>query len=181
MNPYAIALFFHFVGMIALFVGYGLEWTGFSLLRRAISSDQARFALGLYRFSLPVSGPGLLLLILTGGYLASVTGGMRQGFISAAWLGIIFILGIGFVFVLPRVRTIRGAITEPGSPLPEATIAQLKDPMVSTLVRIRFLLAIGIVALMTCKPQLLTTALFLLLGAIVLGLLTSVGLWTRSA
>lgn len=173
MSPYAIGLFFHFVGMVALFVGYGLEWTGSAMLRRATTSDQARFALGLYRLSMPISGPGLLLLILSGGYLGSITGSMRQGWISGALLGIVFALGIGFVFILPRVRVIRAGIPEPGAALPAATLARVKAPVIATLVRIRFVLALGIVAIMTAKPQLLSTALFVLLGAIVIGLLAS--------
>jgi hypothetical protein len=180
MTGYAIALFCHFVGMVGLFVGYGLEWTATSLLRRATTSDQARFALGLYRLSMPISGPGLLLLILSGGYLASLTGGMRQGWISGALLGIVFALGIGFVFVLPRIRTIRAAIAEGTAPLSAPALARIKDPMVVTMIRVRFMLALGIVALMTSKPQMLTTALFVLLGAIVVGLLCAATVWTRS-
>lgn len=181
MTAHAITLFFHFVGMVGLFVGYGLEWTATSLLRRASTADQARTALGFYRFSMPISGPGLLLLIITGGYLASITGGMRQGWISGALLGIVFALGIGFVFVLPRIRTMRRAMPEGSAPLAAATLARVKDPMVTTLIRVRFMLALGIVALMTSKPQLLTTALFVLLGAIVVGLLCAATVWTRSA
>jgi len=180
MTAQAIALLFHFVGMVALFVGYGLEWTGSSLLRRATTSDQARFSLGLYRLSMPISGPGLLLLIVTGGYLASVTGAMPQGWISGALLGIVFALGLGFVFILPRVRTIRASIPEGSAPLPETAVARASDPMVATLVRIRFLVALGIVALMTTKPQMLSTALFVLLGAIVVGLLSAAGVWTKT-
>lgn len=180
MTAYAIVLFFHFVGMVGLFVGYGLEWTGSSLLRRATTSDQARSALALYRLSMPTSGPGLLVLILSGGYLATVTGGMRQGWISGALLGIVFALGLGFVFILPRVRTIRAAIPEGNAPLPETALARAGDPMVATLIRVRFLLALGIVALMTSKPQLLSTALFVLLGAIVVGLLAATDVWTKT-
>jgi hypothetical protein len=179
MTPYSITLFFHFVGMVGLFVGYGLEWTGSSLLRHATTSDQARFALGLYRASLPISGPGLLLLILTGGYLASITGGMRQGWISGALLGIVLALVIGFVFLLPRVRAFRAAIPQTSGPLPAAAQSRANDATVATLIRTRFMLALGIVALMTAKPLLLSTALFVLLGAIVVGLLASVTLWTK--
>lgn len=180
MTAYAIALFCHFVGMVGLFVGYGLEWSATSLLRRATTSDQARFALGLYRLSTPISGPGLLILILSGGYLAALTGGMRQGWISGALLGIVFALGIGFVLVLPRIRTIRAAIPEGSAPLGAGTSVRVKDPMVVTLIRVRFLLALGIVALMTSKPQLLTTALFVLLGAIVIGLFCAATVWSKS-
>jgi len=180
MTAYAIALFFHFVGMVGLFVGYGLEWTGSSLLRKAKTSDDARSALGLYRLSLPISGPGLLLLIITGGYLAAVTGGMRQGWISGALLGIVFALGIGFVFILPRVRTIRAAIPQGSAPLAPTALARANDPMIVTLIRVRFMLALGIVALMTSKPQLLSTALFVLLGSIVIGMLAAIGAWAKT-
>jgi len=180
MTAQAIALFFHFVGLVALFVGYGLEWTASSLLRRATTSDQARFSLGLYRLSMPISGPGLLLLIVTGAYMASVTGAMRQGWISGALLAIVFALGLGFVFILPRLRTIRAAIPEGSAPLPETALVRTNDPMVVTLIRIRFMVALGIVALMTSKPQMLSTALFMLLGAIVVGLLAAAGVWTKT-
>ena len=89
MNYYALALYSHFLGLVALFVGYGLEWTASSKLRRAATADEARTWLGLYRGSLPLSGPGLLLLILSGGYLASLTGSMRQGWMSASLLAIV--------------------------------------------------------------------------------------------
>ena len=103
---------------------------------------------------------------------------MKQGWISAALLGIVFALGIGFVFILPRVRTIRAAILEGNAPLSETALARVKDPMVATLVRVRMLLALGIVYLMTAKPQALSTGLFILLGAIVVGLLCAAGMWT---
>ena len=178
MTAYALTLFTHFLGLIALFVGYGLEWAASSLLRRSTTSDQARSWLRIYRLSLPISGPGLLILILSGGYLASVTGSMRQGWISGSLLAIVFALGIGFVFILPRVKRIRAALPEGTVTLPEATLARLQDPMILTLVRVRFLLAVGIVLLMTSKPQLLSTSLFILLGAIVVGLLSAATSWT---
>lgn len=178
MTPYAIGLFLHFVGMVGLFVGFGLEWTATSLLRRAATSDQARAWLRIYKLSMPISGPGLLLLIITGGYLASVTGSMKQGWISAALLAIVFALGLGFVFILPRVRTIRAGIPDGTAPLSESALARMRDPMVATLVRVRLLLALGIVYLMTSKPQDLSTGLFILLGAIVVGLLCAIGTWT---
>jgi len=43
------------------------------------------------------------------------------------------------------------------------------------------MVALGIVALMTTKPQLLTTALFVLLGAVVVGLLCAATVWIKPA
>jgi hypothetical protein len=178
MTTHATLLFFHFLGLVGLFVGYGLEWTASSLLRRATSADEARTALGLYRRSMPISGPGLLALILSGGYLASITGALKLAWISASFLAILLALGIGFVLILPRVRTIRAALPEGNGALPETALARLRDPMVVTLIRVRFLLALGIVYLMTAKPGSLATALFILLGAIVVGLLCAASSWT---
>ena len=180
MNLYAFALFFHFLGLVGLFVGYGLEWTATSLLSRSTTSDQARSWLRVYKLSMPISGPGLLLLIISGGYLAAVTGGMKQGWISASLLAIVFALGIGFVFVLPRIRKIRAALPEVNASLPDAILERLQDPMLVTLIRVRFILALGIVYLMTAKPEALSSSLFILLGAIVVGLLCATSAWFSS-
>jgi hypothetical protein len=178
MTPYAIGLFIHFLGMVGLFVGYGLEWTASSLLRRSTTSDQVRSWLRIYRFSLPVSGPGLLILILSGGYLASITGGMKQGWISAALLGIVFALGIGFVLILPKMKALRAALPENNAPLSEAGLARVQDPVIVTLIRVRVILALGIVYLMTAKPAVLSSSLFILLGSIVVGMLCATAAWT---
>ncbi|HXY01292.1 MAG TPA: hypothetical protein VEI54_10250 [Candidatus Limnocylindrales bacterium] len=180
MYAIAIGVFLHLVGMIALFVGYGLEWAASSLLRRSTTADQARAWLRIYKLSLPISGPGLLLLIASGGYLASVTGGMKQSWISASLLAIVFALGIGFVFILPRVRTLRAALPEGNALLSEAGLTRVQDPMLITLIRVRFILALGIVYVMTAKPQFLSTSLFILLGAVVVGLLCAMSAWTSA-
>lgn len=177
MNYYAFGLFTHFLGLVGLFVGYGLEWAASSLLRRATTADQARSWLRIYKLSLPISGPGLLILILSGGYLATLTGGMRQGWISASLLAIVFALGIGFVFILPRVRTLRAALPEGNASLSEAGRARVQDPMLLTLIRVRFMIALGIVYVMTARPEYLSTSLFILLGAIVVGLLCAASAW----
>jgi Predicted integral membrane protein (DUF2269) len=180
MNPLSLALFLHFLGLVGLFVGYGLEWTASSLLRRSTTSDQARSWLGIYKLSLPISGPGLLLLILSGGYMASLTGSMKQGWMSASLLAIVLALIIGFALLLPRIKRIRAALPEGPVTLPDSALARLLDPMIVTLIRVRFLLALGIVYLMTVKPETLSTSLFVLLGAIVIGFLCAASSWTRT-
>ena len=182
MTPYKIVLFVHFLGMVGLFVGYGLEWTASSLLRRSTTTGQVRSWLRIYGLSLPISGPGLLILIISGGYLASTTGEMKQGWISAALLGIVFALGIGFVFILPKIKALRAALPQGDAPISETGLERVQDPMMVTLIRVRAILALGIVYLMTAKPEALSASLFILLGAIVVGMLCAASCWaSRSA
>jgi len=180
MTNHTLALFFHFVGLVALFVGYGLEWIVSALLRKATTADQVRAWLRVYRTSLPISGPGLLVLIMSGGYLATFSGAMKQGWMSASLLAIVFALGIGFVFILPRVRAIRGALPEGGGALPAKAAELLQAPGLPTLIRVRGLLALGIVYLMTVKPETLVASLLILGAASVLGLLASSGTFSKS-
>ncbi len=176
---YTLALFFHFVGLVALVVGYGLEWIVSALLRKATTVDQTRAWLRVYRTSLPISGPGLLILILSGGYLASRSGTMKQGWVSASLLAILFALGVGFVFILPRVRAIRGALPEGSGGLPANAVALLHAPVLPTLIRVRGLLALGIVYLMTAKPGSFVVSLLVLGVAILLGVLASAGTFSK--
>jgi len=172
MTRFTIAVFLHLVGMVGLFIGYGLEWVASSLLRRSTNAEQARAWLSIYRLSLPISGPGLLLLILSGVYFASITESMKQGWLLASLVAVVFAFGIGFVFILPRERRLRAALPEGNTPLSEAGRASVQDPVTLTLIRVRFLLALGILYLMIAKPD-LVTSLFILLGAIVVGLISA--------
>jgi hypothetical protein len=170
MTPYATVLFLHFVGLIGLFIGYGLEWVASSALRRAITGDQARTWLGVYRLSLPISGPAVLLLILTGGYLASVINAMKQGWLFASILAIVIALLMGFMLLMPRMKDIRASLPEGSAPLSAEVLARVRQPFIVTLVRIRTTLAVGIVYLMTNKPE-TSGALITLCVAILIGVL----------
>jgi hypothetical protein len=163
-----------------LFVGYGLEWIVSSLLRRAITAEQARAWLRVYRFSLPVSGPALLLLIVTGGYLASkISGGMGAPWISATLVGIVIALGIGFSLILPRIRAIRNSLPEGAGALTPTATANLQNAMLPTLVRVRAMLALGIVYLMTVKPMTVAGAFGGLIIAMAIGVVFSLPTFTR--
>ncbi len=179
MTGHSLALFFHFVGLAALFVGYGLEWIVSGFLRGATTTDQVRAWLRVYRTSLPVSGPGLLVLILSGGYLAQLSGAMKTGWVSASLLAIVLALGIGFVFILPRVRAIRGALPEGSAALPANAKALLGAAGLPTLIRVRALVALGIVYLMTVKPVTFASSLVALGVAIVLGFLASIPTFSK--
>jgi len=179
MSNYSLAMFLHYVGLAALFLGYGLEWIVSALLRKATTTDQVRAWLRVYRTSLPISGPGLLILILSGWYLASSSGAMKQAWLSASFLAIVAALGMGFTFILPRVRAIRRALPEDSGGLPAEVIEALHAPGLPTLIRVRGFLALGIVYLMTGKPESFAVSLLILGVAILFGVLSSAGTFSK--
>ncbi|HEY2118176.1 MAG TPA: DUF2269 family protein [Candidatus Acidoferrum sp.] len=178
MDPYRIVLFIHFLGLVGLFVGYGLEWMGTAVLLRSKTGDEARSALRIYRTSLPLSGPSLIVLILSGGYLAGVSGASKEGWIIASILGIIVALGMGFALVMPRMRALRATLPEGNAALVGPALSKVQDGFVVTLIRARFFLALGIVYVMTIKPMLISS-LAVLFGGIVLGILASATTWSK--
>jgi hypothetical protein len=179
MNTYTLVLFLHLVGMASLFMGYGLEWAVSTLLRGATTAGEARGWLRIYRGSLPVSGPGLLLSILTGGYMAGVARLGAAGWIIAAWIGIAVALLIGFALLLPRMKKLRAALPEGNAALGGDALARVQDRVITTLIRARAVLALGIVFLMAAKPAELTTSLIVLVVALALGALCAAGSWSR--
>jgi hypothetical protein len=178
MDPYHIVLFVHLLSMIGLFVGYGLEWTGTAFLLRSITGDEARTALRIYRTSLPLSGPSLLTLILSGGYLTGVTSASKEGWVIASILGIFVALGMGFGLVMPRMKAIRATLPEGTAALVGPALTKVQDGFVATLIRARFFLALGIVYIMTTKPTFISS-LAVLFGGIVLGILASATTWSK--
>jgi hypothetical protein len=100
----------------------------------------------------------------------------ESGWLLASLLAIVFAFGIGFVFILQRVRMLRAALPEGNTPLSEALRASVQDPVILTLIRVRFLLALGVLYVMIAKPV-LATSLFILLGAIVVGLISAATAW----
>jgi len=177
---YGYIVFLHLAAMAFLFIGYGLEWTGTAFLRKATTAQAARSGLGTYRVSLPMSGPALLVLILSGGFLAGVTGASKEGWILATALGIVVALFLGFTMVMPRMKRIKASLPAGDGPLSAEALDKVQDGVLVTLIRVRAFIALGIVYLMTLKPTLIAS-LAVLFGAIVLGILFSASAWSKPA
>jgi len=78
------------------------------------------------------------------------------------------------------VKAIRAALPEGSAVLPANATALLRAPGLPTLIRVRALLALGIVYLMTAEPDALASSLIVLGAAIVLGLLASAPNFSKS-
>jgi hypothetical protein len=187
VNIFSIVLFLHLAGALALFIAYGIEWTASSLFRNANSIEQLRAWLRVFKVSPPLSGIGLGVVLLSGGYLASLTGAMKQGWIPATLLAIFLALAVGFAMILPRMKRIRDALPAGtagttgaigSEPLSAPLRAQISDPVLLTAIRVRFLIAIGIVYLMAAKIPFLPSLIALVI-AIAIGIVLSISTWSR--
>jgi len=179
MTVYTLVLYSHLLGALALFIGYGIEWTASSLFRNATSTEQVRAWLRVFKVSPPLSGAGLGVLLLSGGYLASLSGAMKQGWIPATLLAIGIALILGFAFILPRMGKIRKALPSLNQPVSDDMRARLADPLLLAAIRVRVLLAAGIVYLMAAKMP-FNPSLIALAAALLAGLLFSIPVLRRA-
>jgi hypothetical protein len=179
MTVFSVVVFLHLAGALALFIGYGIEWTASGFFRSATSAEQLRSWLRVFKVSPPLSGAGLGVLLLSGGYLASLTGAMKQGWIPATLLGILLALVLGFALILPRMKRIRAALPAGNEPFSSALRSAISDPVLLTAIRVRVMLATGIVYLMVAKLP-LDPSLLVLAVAAVLGVVFSLSAWKRT-
>ncbi|HET8967580.1 MAG TPA: hypothetical protein VFN20_15240 [Candidatus Acidoferrum sp.] len=178
MTIFTVVLYAHLLGAVALFIGQGIEWTASSLFRGASSTEQVRAWLRVFKVSPPLSGIGIAVLLLSGGYLAQLSGAMKQGWIPASLLAIGVALVLGFALILPRMNKIRKTLPSLNEPVSPELRARLTDPILLSAIRIRVLLAVGILYLMAAKMP-FTPSLLALLIALAVGLLFSAPVWRR--
>jgi len=179
VTVFSVVLFLHLLGAVSLFIAYGIEWTASSLFRNASSTEQVRSWLRVFRVSPPLSGIGLGAVLLSGGYLASLSGAMKQGWIPATLIAIFIALVLGFALILPRMKRIRAALPSGNDPVSAQLRERLSDPVLLTAIRVRVMVVTGIVYLMAAKISLVPSLVALSI-AIVLGLILSIPTWSRT-
>jgi hypothetical protein len=176
MTLYALILFIHLAGVVTLFLAFGIEWAAISFLRKANSPEEAQTWLRLGRLAPLINGPALLLVIVSGGYLASIIGAFKQGWIPASFIGIVVVAVLGGAINAPKMRAIRLAIPKGG----DALSAALRTKLLPVSVRLRTFAALSIIFMMAAKLPLGPSLLALIAGLIV-GLLASVPALARNA
>lgn len=168
MNYYLIAKFVHIVGAFGIFVALGVDWLRLRNLRSAQSLAQVkewmRGARGMQR----LGGASMLAVLLSGFYMMAVA------HIGAAWLivafGALLVLGpLAVATTGRRMAAIQRSIGETESLSPSLQ-QLLRQPILWIVMQIRAALALGIVFLMTVKPN-LAGSLLTIAVAVALGLI----------
>jgi hypothetical protein len=164
MTIYSTVLFIHVVSAIGLFIALAAEGAIFFRIRTAQSVEEARFFIRVFQRLRIIAIPSFLGVLVGGMYLASKWG--RGIFWIPLALGatlLIMLIG-GFVTGI-RVAGLRKRLssTENGVSI-ETLRAMTKDTALWLSYGLRLGLGLGIVFLMTAKPDLLGS-----LGALAAG------------
>jgi hypothetical protein len=173
MSLYALALFAHLVGVLSLFIGMGLQWAVIVGFRRAQAVAQVRLWGGLLR---PVAmlGPlSAVLILLAGGYMMFTTWGFDTPWIVVSIGAMLLMAALGMGITVRKLRVVqRAAIAySPSDAISPELGRYIYNPMLWISTYLASGIALGIVFLMTTKPNwlisLLVVAVTIALGGII--------------
>jgi hypothetical protein len=166
---YSVVLFLHIGGVIALFVALTIEGMALRGLRHATTGPDARNWLGLMR-PLRWLGPAALVLILLAAlYLAAQIGSEGGAWIVVGLLGFLVIAGLGGIVTRRRMMVVGPGLGRWQGVLGAEQLQLAHDRSLLTSYTTRVALALGIVGLMTLKPDAAWSVAILVVAA-VLGL-----------
>ncbi|MCI0712248.1 MAG: hypothetical protein L0154_18990 [Chloroflexi bacterium] len=163
MNDYSIALFLHIAGALGFFAALGLEWISLRQLRRATTVEQVREWIRLPGEMARPSMVPMLMLLVAGIYMmATVWGGVAWIIVTLGAFVPMMFLGMGIT--ARRMAAIKRTLeTERGSLSP--TLHQmLHHPLLWLALQTRVTMALGIVFLMTVKPDLMGSLLVMVVA-----------------
>lgn len=178
MSLYSFALFLHIVGAMGLFVSLGLEWTSLLNLRRAETTEQAQFAgqgLALVRRLGLIS---MVTILVAGVYMMATSWGGAPWIVVALLSLLLFpLLGV----LGGRRMAVLGQVLGPKAQrgvLSPSLRQQLQHPLILASIQIRTALALGIVFLMTVKPD-MAGSIIAIVVAVALGVASALPAWSR--
>jgi hypothetical protein len=172
MTFYAVILFLHIVSAIGIFVALALEGAATAALRKAAGAADFRVSIGALRRVPVLFGSSGVIVLLTGGYLASKIGRAAVSWVVPSLVALVVIGALGGALTGRRLRRIRAIHLEGAGPVPVGLRTLVQDPLLVASLRIRLALALGIVYLMAAKPP-VAASIVILACATVAGLVAS--------
>ncbi len=172
MDPSAVGLFLHIVGGLGLFVSLSLEWTGLAQIRKATLPEQVSSWLSILKNSHKVSVVSMTTLVLTGVWSMVEEWGI-VAWIVVALAALVLMIALSVVLTNPRVKFIGQALASEKKPVSQTFRNLAGQPLLWISIQTRAAIALGIVLIMTAKPELILS--LLIIGvAIILGLASAI-------
>jgi hypothetical protein len=174
MSIYSTVLFVHIVGAIGYFLDIGCLLLILVGWRRAQRVEEVRALLHLNNLSAPFGAGSAVVLLIAGLYLALSAWSLLTGWILVALISLLLIVPTTAVLIAPRRSALVKQLEReaPDGALSLALKQRLHDPVLLATVQTVAALLLGIVFLMTTKPD-LAGSLIVMAVALLLGLLSS--------
>ncbi len=163
---YLIALFLHVTGALMLAGAMAIEWLCVTGLRKAASLDRARESLSVYSKLSMVGGIGMFLILIPGIYMAMIAW-PNAAWVAVGFVGIILIGAIGGIMTGKKMRGMKKEAARTVDLTPEFRKRAADNSLVLSI-RLRTMLLLGIVYMMTVKPAMIGSIIVMVIS-IVLG------------
>jgi hypothetical protein len=177
MTFYSVVLFVHVVSAFGIVAALSLAAVTLARLRRATTVSEARlwieFAPGVPALAIG----SLAFLLLSGIYMTVQMGGWTLAWPKVA-LGALILIGPLGAVTGRRLRAIQVACAT-NTPNESDIFAKLRDSFLVFSMNMRIALVLGILLLMTAKPE-LRQSLGIVVSSVFLGLVSTV-FWRRDA
>jgi uncharacterized membrane protein len=174
MTLFSGMVFLHVVSALGIFAALSLEVVVLYHLRRAASPREAGAALNLAPALSAIFGASALIALLTGVYLTLQTSAWPQPWLKIAMVALFLMAPFGAVSGR-KMRAIRRLASSRDAGSSEL-LSKLQDGFLTFSLNCRIALVLGIVLLMTAKPE-LRESIGAVLAALVLGLASTVLFW----
>lgn len=175
MTSYSIVLFIHVASALVLAAALGVDAVLLARLRRATTARDAESWLAMWR-AVPWSASlSLLLLLLTGGYIAGRLGQWTLAWPTVAVFALVLMGALGGISS-KRMRLARKACAADNADA--ECLQRLRDPMLKFSVNMRIALLVAAVLLMIATPGLYASSL-IVVGGLIAGFLASLSGCTR--
>ncbi|HEY1296440.1 MAG TPA: hypothetical protein VGJ60_25460 [Chloroflexota bacterium] len=177
MNLYSAALFLHVVAAFGIVTAMCLELALVVRMRQASTAEQVCDWMNLLRVIRVLSPVSFLILLVAGFYMASAWEG--AAWVVVAFLALVFIAVFGAITGRSLPGTARDLANHHG-PLSVELRERLRNPLPLASIQIRITMVLGIVFLMTTKPD-VTVSIGTIVLAAALGAVSSIPAINKTA
>jgi len=175
MTLYSVALFVHVLSALGIVAALSLAAVTLGRLRRATTANEARVWIEFAPGAPALAIVSLVFLLLSGIFMTSQISGWTLAWPRVAMGALLLIAPLGAV-TGRRLRAAQIACAA-NKPNESEIIAKLRDPFLVFSMNIRIALVLGIVLLMTAKPE-LRQSLGIVVSSVFLGFVAMV-FWRR--
>jgi len=163
---YKITLFLHIIGAFILFAAMVIEWLSLINFRKTTDFGTVKVSVSNYSKSV-VIGPIAAILILIPGIYLMTFGWNNANWIIIAFIGMILLAVTGGVMTGKKMKAIKKIVSTENKMSPELRSLLNNNSLILSL-KIRSSVFLGIIYLMTVKPD-LAGSIITLIVSIILG------------